>query len=121
MSDSLAPLHSLTSLTVVNAKAVLEQGLAAIEAGQDTIDLGKLDAVDSGAVSVMLAWRRAAQKAGQPLHLKNLPPNLKSLTKLYGVCDLLFDVPDTVPDTAPDTASDTAPDTAAMAAPQHDK
>jgi phospholipid transport system transporter-binding protein len=94
MPDSLEPLQSLTSLTVVNAKTALEQGLAAIAAGQDTIDLGQLDTVDSGAVSVMLAWRRAAQKAGQPLHLKNLPPNLKSLTKLYGVCDLLFDAPE---------------------------
>lgn len=88
------PLAALQSLTVVNAKEVLALGLAAIEAGQDTLDLGNLEAVDSGAVSVMLAWRRAAQKAGQPLHLKNLPPNLTSLTKLYGVCDLLFDAPD---------------------------
>ena len=94
MPDSLEPLHSLTSLTVANAKLALEQGLAAIEAGQDTLDLSKLATVDSGAVSVMLAWRRAAQKAGQPLHLKNLPPNLQSLTKLYGVCDLLFDAPE---------------------------
>ncbi len=96
MPDSLDTLQSLTSLTVANAKLALEQGLAAIEAGQDTLDLCNLTAVDSGAVSVMLAWRRAAQKAGQPLHLKNLPPNLKSLTKLYGVCDLLFDAPEAV-------------------------
>jgi phospholipid transport system transporter-binding protein len=96
MSDSFEPLQSLTSLTVANAKQALELGLAAIEAGQDTLDLSKLAVVDSGAVSVMLAWRRAAQKAGQPLHLKNLPPNLKSLTKLYGVCDLLFDAPEAV-------------------------
>jgi phospholipid transport system transporter-binding protein len=96
MSDSPEPLQLLTSLTVANAKLALEQGLAAIEAGQDTLDLSNLAAVDSGAVSVMLAWRRAAQKAGQPLHLKNLPPNLKSLTKLYGVCDLLFDAPEAI-------------------------
>ena len=95
MPDSLEPLQSLTSLTVANARMALELGLAAIESGQDTLDLRNLEAVDSGAVSVMLAWRRAAQEAGQPLHLKNLPPNLKSLTKLYGVCDLLFDAPET--------------------------
>ena len=101
MPESLEPLsldtlQSLTSLTVANARMALAQGLAAIESGQDTLDLRNLEAVDSGAVSVMLAWRRAAQKAGQPLHLKNLPPNLKSLTKLYGVCDLLFDAPEAV-------------------------
>jgi phospholipid transport system transporter-binding protein len=94
MPESLDTLQSLTSLTVANARMALAQGLAAIESGQDTLDLRNLEAVDSGAVSVMLAWRRAAQKAGQPLHLKNLPPNLTSLTKLYGVCDLLFDAPE---------------------------
>ena len=101
MPDALDTLQSLDSLTVANASAALQQGFDAIEAGQVMFDLRHLQAVDSAAVSVMLAWRRAAQKADQPLKLKNLPPNLKSLTKLYGVCELLFDAPD-LPQGAPD-------------------
>ncbi|MET3130362.1 phospholipid transport system transporter-binding protein [Oxalobacteraceae bacterium GrIS 1.11] len=89
MSDALDTLQSLTSLTVHNATAALEQGVAAIKAGQTVFDLRNVVAVDSAAVSVMLAWQKAAQEAGVRLDLQNLPANLKSLTKLYGVCSLL--------------------------------
>ena len=105
MPDPLDTLQSLTSLTVLNARSALEQGLAAIAAGQTVFDLRHVTAVDSVAVSVMLAWRRAAQEAGVTLKLKNLPPNLTSLSKLYGVCALLFDA--------------AAPQAAAMPVPQH--
>ncbi|MBJ7309869.1 lipid asymmetry maintenance protein MlaB [Rugamonas sp. CCM 8940] len=83
-------LQSLSSLTVANATAALERGLAAIRAGQTSFDLRHVLTVDSVAVSVMLAWRKAAQDAGIELELKHLPPALQSLTKLYGVCSLLF-------------------------------
>ena len=107
MPDSLDTLQSLTSLTVANARTALAQGVDAILSGQVMFDLRNLEAVDSAAVSVMLAWRREAQKAGQPLKLKNLPVNLKNLTKLYGVCELLFDAPEAaatadLPQRAPD-------------------
>nr|WP_295998348.1 STAS domain-containing protein [Rugamonas sp.] len=83
-------LQSLTSLNVLNAAAALEQGLAAIQAGATSFDLRHVLTVDSVAVSVMLAWQRAARAAGIELDLKNLPPALQSLTKLYGVCSLVF-------------------------------
>jgi phospholipid transport system transporter-binding protein len=83
-------LQSLTSLTVLNATAALERGQAAIKAGQKSFDLRHVLTVDSVAVSVMLAWQKAARDAGFELELKNLPPALQSLTKLYGVCSLLF-------------------------------
>jgi phospholipid transport system transporter-binding protein len=83
-------LQSLTSLTVLNAAAALERGTAAIKAGQKTFDLRHVLTVDSVAVSVMLAWQKAARAAGFELELRNLPPALQSLTKLYGVCSLLF-------------------------------
>lgn len=89
MSASTDNMQSLTSLTVSNATAALEQGVAAIRAGQAVFDLSQVKAVDSAAVSVLLAWQRAAQEAGLALELKNLPPTLKSLTKLYGVCALV--------------------------------
>ncbi|CAN7632809.1 STAS domain-containing protein [Pseudoduganella sp. LjRoot289] len=89
MSATTDNMQSLTSLTVANATAALEQGVAAILAGQSVFDLRNVQAVDSAAVSVMLAWQRAAHEAGMKLELKNLPANLKSLTKLYGVCSLV--------------------------------
>jgi phospholipid transport system transporter-binding protein len=90
MSEAIDNLQSLTSLTVLNASAALERGLAALKAGQTVFDLRHVLTVDSAAVSVMLAWQRAAQDASVKLELKNLPPALQSLTKLYGVCSLLF-------------------------------
>ena len=89
MPDSLDTLQSLTSLTVHNATSALQQGLDAIRSGQTKFDLRNVKAVDSAAVSVMLTWQRAAQDAGGVLELKNLPNNLKNLTKLYGVCSLV--------------------------------
>jgi phospholipid transport system transporter-binding protein len=80
---------SLQALTVANATEALEQGLAALRAGQSVFDLGNVTAVDSAAVSVMLAWQRAAVQHGQQLSLRNLPAKLTSLTKLYGVCALI--------------------------------
>ena len=68
-------MQSLTSLTVANAATALEQGEAAIGAGQSVFDLRNVQAVDSAAVSVMLAWQRAAHRAGLVLELRNLPAN----------------------------------------------
>ncbi len=90
VTEPIDNLQSLTSLTVLNASAALERGYAALKAGQTVFDLRHVLTVDSVAVSVMLAWQRAAQEAGLKLELQNLPPALQSLTKLYGVCSLLF-------------------------------
>ncbi|QBI04555.1 STAS domain-containing protein [Pseudoduganella sp. SL102] len=89
MNDSSNNMLSLTALTVDNATAALEHGLAALQAGQSEFDMRNVVAVDSAAVSVMLAWQRAAHAAGITLRLVNLPPMLQSLTKLYGVCSLV--------------------------------
>lgn len=89
-AEPIDNLLSLTSLTVLNATAALERGTAALKAGQTAFDLRHVLTVDSVAVSVMLAWQRTAQESGIKLELQNLPPALQSLTKLYGVCSLLF-------------------------------
>jgi phospholipid transport system transporter-binding protein len=90
VTEATDNLQSLTSLTVLNATVALERGYAALKAGQTVFDLRHVLTVDSVAVSVMLSWQRAAQEAGIQLSLQNLPPALQSLTKLYGVCSLLF-------------------------------
>jgi phospholipid transport system transporter-binding protein len=78
-----------SSLTVANAKTVLQDGLHAIAAGQREIDLAPLATADSAAVATLLAWQRAAQARGATLTFVNLPAVLQSLVRLYGVATLL--------------------------------
>ncbi len=77
------------SLTIQNAGAMLELGLRAIEAGQESIDLRDVKSVDSVAVATLLAWQRAARKRGSTLTFSPLSANLQSLADLYGVTELL--------------------------------
>lgn len=86
-------LQPLDTLTVQTARAVLERGVAAIKAGQTVFDLGSIKQADSSAVAVLLAWQRAARKAGVALAYVNLPAGLKSLATLYGVDAFLVDTP----------------------------
>jgi phospholipid transport system transporter-binding protein len=79
------------SLNVTNAKANLEAGLQAIASGQTDIDLTGLTLIDSSAVAVLLAWRRAALSKGAALQFHHVPHNLQSLIDLYGVDALLAD------------------------------
>jgi phospholipid transport system transporter-binding protein len=68
-----------------NAVSLLEQGLAAIRAGDLGFDLSAVTECNSAAVAVVLAWQREAQSRGAKLQLSGLPPNLKSLAQLYDV------------------------------------
>lgn len=77
------------SLTFNNAQTVLQAGLRALADGQAEFDFADVTAVDSAAIATMLAWQRAARKAGKVLAFRNLPANLQSLVKLYGVGALL--------------------------------
>ena len=53
------------------------------------VDLGKVEAVDSAAVSLLLSWVRRAQSSQVTLRFSNVPDNLLSLARLYGVAELL--------------------------------
>lgn len=57
--------------------------------GDIKVDFSGLGQVDSSAVSLMLTWKREAQKKRINLHFVNVPENLKSLAKLYGVADFI--------------------------------
>jgi len=74
---------------MVNATATLAEGLQKFAAPHVTLDLSGLTEVDSAAVSLLLEWRRAAQRDRRTIDYVNLPANLKSLATLYGVLDLL--------------------------------
>ncbi len=73
------------------AKAIYQAGLAAIRAGQASIDLADLTTADSAAIAALIGWRRAAMQQGRALALINLPAGLQSLAALYGVAELLQD------------------------------
>jgi phospholipid transport system transporter-binding protein len=80
------------AVTMDTVNALFTQGLGlsrdnAVSA--ITVDFSQLEKVDSSAVSLMLTWLREAQKSNTALHFSNVPKNLISLAKLYGVADLL--------------------------------
>lgn len=83
------PMLSLDALTFQNAQAALEQGCAALGAGETVFDLGGVRAADSSALALMLAWQRRAQAQGRKLSFINVPANVDALARLYGVDGLI--------------------------------
>jgi phospholipid transport system transporter-binding protein len=77
-------------LTIETTAALFGSGLAIKDGCTDiVVDLARVDAVDSTAVSLMLSWLRAAQARGIKLAFINVPENLLSLANLYGVAESL--------------------------------
>jgi phospholipid transport system transporter-binding protein len=76
-------------VTLATINAVLQEGARVLTAPSLTVDLGGVTEVDSTAVSLLLEWRRAAQRNKRVIDFVNYPANLKSLIQLYGVTELL--------------------------------
>ncbi|MGQ0526232.1 MAG: STAS domain-containing protein [Betaproteobacteria bacterium] len=76
-------------VTIKNAASVLAEGATLFDSGDVTLDLSQVTEVDSAAVSLLLEWRRTAQRRSRRIDYVNLPANLQSLAQLYGVADLL--------------------------------
>ncbi|QNA87379.1 STAS domain-containing protein [Massilia sp. Dwa41.01b] len=83
------PMLSLDALTFQTANAALEQGYAAITAGETVFDLGGVRQADSSGVALLLAWQRHARAAGRKLTFINVPANIDALTQLYGLDGVL--------------------------------
>ncbi len=77
------------SVTFANVAEITRAGMTVINQMEPVVDLEKVTELDSAAVSMLLAWLRAAQKNSQQLRLINLPQNLVSLIKLYDLTELL--------------------------------
>ncbi|MGV8935265.1 MAG: STAS domain-containing protein [Gallionellaceae bacterium] len=81
------------NVNMTNVSLLLKEGLMQQKNHSSdevlNVDFSQLDKVDSSAVSLMLAWLREAQRNKIKLRFTNVPDNLMSLTKLYGVADLL--------------------------------
>jgi phospholipid transport system transporter-binding protein len=81
------------NVNMTNVSLLLKEGLMQQKNHSSdevlNVDFSQLDKVDSSAVSLMLAWLREAQRNKIKLRFTNVPDNLMSLAKLYGVADLL--------------------------------
>lgn len=76
-------------VTMMTANALFKEGFKTPENGSMVVDFSRLEKVDSSAVSLMLFWLREAKRGKVSLHFENVPDNLLSLAKLYGVAGLL--------------------------------
>ncbi|OYT98824.1 MAG: anti-anti-sigma factor [Burkholderiales bacterium PBB1] len=81
-----------TTIGLTEANAVmrpLADAIAREPAGPLNIDAAGLQQFDSSALAVLLECRRLAEKSGRSLQLRNAPPRLSQLARLYGVAELL--------------------------------
>ena len=76
-------------LTVDTVGPLINFSAQAAEKTDVVIDLQQVEAVDSAAVSLMLAWVREAQRNKINLNFEHVPENLISLARMYGVAELL--------------------------------
>jgi phospholipid transport system transporter-binding protein len=77
------------AVNLENAVALREDGLRLFTEQETTLDLSGVTEVDSAAVSLLFEWRRAALAAKRNIRYVNLPDNLTSLAKLYGVTEIV--------------------------------
>jgi len=76
-------------ITMENVTAVLAEGTQLFKSPRVVVDLKAVTEVDSAAVSLLLEWRRAAEKENRRIEFENVPANLESLAELYGVAHLI--------------------------------
>lgn len=77
------------AVNLENVVALREQGLSLFKAAETELDLSGVTEVDSTALSLLFEWRRAALAANRRIRYVNLPENLSSLARLYGVTELV--------------------------------
>jgi phospholipid transport system transporter-binding protein len=85
-------------ITMGSALAVLNEGRAIIDGGENDFSLANLEGSDSAAIAVLLSWQRRAAKSSRGLHFYNSPAQLVAIAALYGVTGYLsgFPLDDTI-------------------------
>jgi phospholipid transport system transporter-binding protein len=81
--------ETLTVREATAALAVLETTLLSDSEPVLVIDGSQLKRFDSSSLAVLLACRRLAETWGKRFELRELPPQLRELAKLYGVDEIL--------------------------------
>lgn len=76
-------------LTQATVRELFDGGLKTSPQDMLVVDLAGVEAVDSAAVGLLLAWVREARRNNIKLCFSHIPDNLFSLASLYGVADVL--------------------------------
>ena len=76
-------------VTLANAAGLLEAGRQHLAEGVKSVDLGEVSELDSALLALALAWLREARAEKRELTFVNLPEALQTLSRLYGVEELL--------------------------------
>lgn len=75
---------------IINTASALLTASKGLTLGSETIiDFAKVTDIDTSTISLILEWKRRAFAEIKLIKLINLPTNLNSLTKLYGVDELI--------------------------------
>ena len=69
--------------------ALLEASKSLSMIDNATVDFANVTDIDTSTISLILEWKRRAQKENKPLKFVNFPENLTTLTQLYGVAELI--------------------------------
>lgn len=88
-SSDTAQIAAQGRLTIETVPALFETGLQHLSRGDLQVDFSGVEAVDSAAISMLLGWKRAAQRGQHDLRVVGWPADLLSLARLYGVDELL--------------------------------
>lgn len=80
----------ITAREATDTRRLLTQALKSEPEGAVVVDGSNLLQFDSSALAVLLECQRAADAWGKPFALRNVPPKLAALAKLYGVDVLLM-------------------------------
>jgi phospholipid transport system transporter-binding protein len=81
------------TITLRESRDTLRMLSQALQGGTDTgvvIDASPLQQFDTSALAVLLECQRLAQAWGKSFSVRQPPPKLAALAKLYGVDQLLF-------------------------------
>ena len=81
---------SITMRESRDALRLLAQALQAQPEKDVVIDASPLSQFDTSALAVLLECQRLAQAWGKGFSVRQAPPKLSALAKLYGVDSLLF-------------------------------
>ncbi len=84
---------TITAKEATAAQRLLTQAMKSEPDGPVVIDASNLSQFDSSALAVLLECHRAARAWGKGFTLRNAPPKLTALAKLYGVDVLLTPAP----------------------------
>jgi phospholipid transport system transporter-binding protein len=81
---------TITAREANDTRRLLTQTLRAEPNGAVVVDASNLQHFDSSALAVLLECQRAAEAWSKPFELRNPPPKLAALARLYGVDVLLM-------------------------------